>query len=344
MTSPSPPPIAIKRKRDSLLTEELEINIDAPEPPSRRAQRLAKKGKILPPKPRSPSPPGRREHAKKHEQLAEADSTGRELSPQPSTGHSNSKELRSVPGVWIGNLNWTTDKIALRAVLTERGNIPETAIKRIHMPMPSKESASAVRRPKPAKNKGFAYVDFSTTEAQAQAIALSETLIDGRKLLIKDAQSFDGRPAEHVLNGNDAESQMKGGNPPNKRVFIGNLHFETDRDGLREHFEQCGDVEQTFLATFEDSGKCKGYAWITFADLEGAKVAVRGWVRNRKEIENGNLDVPYDGKPQSSGATKKYWINVHLGRRLRVEFAEDPTVRYQKRYGKGRNNEGAGEE
>jgi RNA recognition motif-containing protein len=331
----------MKRKRDLVPVEELEIDIDAPEPSSKRAQRLAKKGKIVPPKPRSPSPPPikREGNAVKNDNQGDADLAETDGTDPPQPSSAPKKSLDPVYGIWIGNLNWTTDKAALRLFLTERGNIPETSIARIHMPTPSKSSASNLKRPKPAKNKGFAYVDFSTSEAQAQAIALSETLIDGRKLLIKDATSFEGRPAEHAFNaanGNDAELTMKSGNPPNKRVFIGNLHYDTDRDGLREHFEQCGEVELAFVATFEDSGKCKGYAWVTFADLEGAKNAVRGWVSSEKQ-DNGEEETR-DGKPQRRRA-KKEWINVFYDRRLRVEFAEDSTVRYQKRFGKGRNKE-----
>jgi len=47
---------------------------------------------------------------------------------------------------------------------------------------------------------------------------------------------------------------------------------------LTEHFELCGPIEICFVATFEDSGKCKGYGWVTFGEIEAAEAAVKGFV------------------------------------------------------------------
>lgn len=36
-------------------------------------------------------------------------------------------------------------------------------------------------------------------------------------------------------------------------------------------------MKNVHVATFEDSGKCKGYAWAEFEELSAAEAAVRGW-------------------------------------------------------------------
>lgn len=46
-----------------------------------------------------------------------------------------------------------------------------------------------------AKNS-FAYVDFTSKEAMDKVISRSEEAFDGRRLLIKNAKSFEGRPAQ----------------------------------------------------------------------------------------------------------------------------------------------------
>ena len=45
-----------------------------------------------------------------------------------------------------------------------------------------------------AHNKGFAYVDFEDPVGVIAAVGLSEQNLDGRRLLIKDAKSYEGRP------------------------------------------------------------------------------------------------------------------------------------------------------
>jgi hypothetical protein len=99
------------------------------------------------------------------------------------------------------------------------------------------------------------------------------------------------------------------------------------------------------VAQFEDTGKCKGYAWITFEELEGAKNAVQGFVRIEEDVseasesesesenEEAGSESVSKSKPKKT-KTRKWWVNRIKGRPVRMEFAEDAQVRYKKRYGK----------
>ena len=51
------------------------------------------------------------------------------------------------------------------------------------------------------------------------------------------------------------------------------------------------------MATFEDSGKCKGFAWVRFEAVEAAESAVRGWVR----ITEGGDDDGDEGNAEANG-------------------------------------------
>ena len=195
------------------------------------------------------------------------------------------------------------------------------------------------------QNKGFAYVDFSTEKALVEAIGLSETLLTGRSVLIKDSKSFEGRPDKVTTKDDSGVSPANSnGKTPSKRVFLGNLAFDTTRDELQDHFTKCGEVADVHVATFEDSGKCKGYAWIEFQELEGAEAAVRGWVdlivdEDGEEDEDDKVEGPGKSETQEVSKAKKpkfrkWWVNRIKGRPLRMEFAEDKAVRYKKRFGK----------
>ncbi|CAF9930606.1 MAG: hypothetical protein GOMPHAMPRED_005685 [Gomphillus americanus] len=287
-----------KRKRQDREYNELEVDVSAPEPPSKKALRQAKKGKTVD-----------AQHEDGEAQIRKEDAS-----------------KRSEYGVWIGNLPWIAGKPELTKFILENTKLQLSDITRVHMPAPPKDKNRPSRQTPQPQNKGFAYVDFTTESACKAVIALSEKLLAGRRLLIKDAKSFDGRP----------EASQTKANPANERVFIGNLSFDTTEDDLRNNFSRCGDIVSTFMATFEDSGQCKGYAWITFKAVESAEKAVRGWTEWEQEESD---TTEYDDSKKSSRKPRKWWINKLKGRSLRIEFAEGATVRYQKRFGKGKGQD-----
>ncbi|OCL15008.1 hypothetical protein AOQ84DRAFT_158179 [Glonium stellatum] len=322
-----------KRKRDVVPQDEIEIDITLPEPPSKKALRKAKRGKSLP-VPSTTSP------TQDQPSLEENGTTAPKDDPKTAR--------RSDYGVWIGNLPWSATKATLRTFLTDHSSINDGQITRVHMPEPS-NAADSKQITKP-QNKGFAYVDFTDSEALDAAIALSETLMGGRRLLIKNAKSFEGRPEKSKETEDEKNSASTGGRkPPNKRVFVGNLGFDVTKEDLIEHYTQCGEVTDLHMATFEDTGKCKGYAWVTFAELDAAKAAVVGWTYKsmgedeESEDENDNDEDNKDGEITNGNAStkskkrtkkRKWFVNKLKGRALRCEFAEDATSRYKKRFGK----------
>ncbi|KAG1461830.1 hypothetical protein G6F56_005638 [Rhizopus delemar] len=64
-------------------------------------------------------------------------------------------------------------------------------------------------------------------------------------------------------------------NPPCPTLFVGNLSFETTEKTIREAFEWAGDIRKIRMATFEDSGKCKGFGYVDYHTVEAATKAIR---------------------------------------------------------------------
>lgn len=294
------------RKRKLNDGPELEIDVSAPEPPSKKALRKAKKKGIDPEK-----------------------ATEKNEVEKPSN-------KRSPYGVWIGNMPFSTTKEDLRKFFTSNCTFSDSTITRIHLPQgPSKFGA--------AQNKGFAYVDFANQKAMDEAIGLSELLILGRRVLIKGSQNFQGRPDEHQQAG-ASKASAASAHPPSKRIFVGNLGFDATKEALEEHFAPCGTLVNIHLATFEDSGKCKGYGWVEFETVEAAQHAVDGFVKVADDEDEDEEDDesasdsdetrPAKNTKQKKPRTKKIWVNRLLGRQLRMEFAEDAATRYKKRFGK----------
>lgn len=298
------------KKRKFTEGEELQIDLSAPEPPSKKALRRAKK-------------------------------KGTEPTSEPATGSRSEApeikaEQRSDYGIWIGNLAFSVTRDDLRKFLSSNCTFADTVITRIHLPKSSEKAGST-------KNKGFAYVDFSNEKALQEALGLSEQLLAGRRVLIKDAKSYEGRPVKAQEEEQKTSAASNPGNPPSKRIFVGNLSFDTTKETLEEHFGQCGPVKNIHMATFQDTGNCKGYAWVDFEQISAAEAAVKGFMMvneddEEEDAEEDSESESQDGKRKKSRKPKqrKVWVNQLLGRRMRTEFAEDPTTRYEKRFGKGR--------
>jgi RNA recognition motif-containing protein len=292
----------------------LEIDINAPEPPSKKALRRAKRAKAT--------------------SLTKEDrtvSTDRRDSPN-TTGASKTEAVssRSPHGIWIGNLPFFVTKKDLQAFLTDDpGNeIPPDQITRIHLPSGPPKPGSRFQ------NKGFAYIDFASAKVVEKALLLSEKLVGGRRVLIKSSKDYQGRPDSTSKPSNSRVSTSK-------RIFVGNLEFELTKQDLERHFEICGPVHDVHMATFEDSGKCKGYAWVEFEQLPSAEAAMRGWVEISDAAHNSEKENRPVGSTDSKTTKKRVWVSKMGGRKLRMEYAEDKATRYKKRFGRESWAEGA---
>ncbi|KAI0099382.1 RNA-binding domain-containing protein [Daldinia grandis] len=338
------------RKRKSQI-DEIEVDLSLPEPPSKKAKRLLKKGKSLPEKPKSDD---------------EAESDDGLPIPKGASkgGKGDKKSQRSEHGVWIGNLPFTLTRVELFKWLVESsgGMIKEENITRVNMPTSKyngdRRYGNGEDTPK-TQNKGFAYVDFNVESASVAAMALTETELSGRKVLIKNSNSYEGRPKKEAENGTAAATgaTTTNGNqttaektPTSRKVYVGNLSFQTTEDDLRAHFDKCGDIEWVKVATFEDSGKCKGFGWVKFKEPEAAGWAVKGFIKIKEEIEteedfrdaDEKADGDGDAQEEKKFKMRKWWVNRLRGRELKIELAEDDQARYKKRFGKDRDPQGAG--
>lgn len=369
--SPDPPlskkPKTSKKRKNEL--DEIEVDLALPEPPSKKAKRALKKGKPLPPK---------KDSDDEGSGAGKKSSGGDNDDADDSNNKAAKKEKERSPyGVWIGNLRFTVTKDDVRHWLIENsgGALTEDVITRVHLPA-AKQSRGLAE----FENRGFAYVDFTTYDATVAAIALSETEWHRRKLLIKDAKSYEGRPEEHLQKKRkDAEDSKKdideaaqAPQSTSRKVFVGNMSFQTTEDDLRELFSKCGEIEWVKVATFEDSGKCKGYGWVKFKEAAAADWAAKGFVKIKEveETEEDFMDVDEqqekeeaeeeaaeasekdeaEDEDDEAAANKKkpiskkqkpalkkvkmrkWWVNQLNGRRLKIEHAEDDQTRYKKRF------------
>lgn len=59
-----------------------------------------------------------------------------------------------------------------------------------------------------------------------------------------------------------------------KKLFIGGLNFRTSEEGLRNVFETIGAIEEVKIVTDYETGRSKGFGFVTFADAAHASEAI----------------------------------------------------------------------
>ncbi|HVU35324.1 MAG TPA: RNA-binding protein [Opitutaceae bacterium] len=59
----------------------------------------------------------------------------------------------------------------------------------------------------------------------------------------------------------------------NSKLYIGNLSFQTTDSDLREAFARFGTVTDVYVASDRMTGRPRGFAFVTFATDDEAKVA-----------------------------------------------------------------------
>ncbi len=60
----------------------------------------------------------------------------------------------------------------------------------------------------------------------------------------------------------------------NNRLYVGNLHFHTTETTLSSEFARCGEVEQVKLILDRETGRSRGFAFVTMVDAAGAQKAI----------------------------------------------------------------------
>ncbi|WFD20110.1 Nucleolar protein 13 [Malassezia caprae] len=278
-------------------------------------------------------PLSHKERRKRRKMEKQAEFQEEEQAPRPQ------RLQRSAFCVWIGNLPFSTTVEELSEWLSEN---EVEGVSRVHM-------TPGARRDE--HNKGFAYVDLPSEAEVNKCVALSETMLHGRRLLIKNGNDFRGRPgldpSAAELGGNPAGGRTgltktaqrilrAQKNPPAPTLFMGNLSFETTDDDIREllegsarrrHMEgidaddadaappQAG-IRKIRMGTFEDTGKCKGFAFI---DFDSAAQATKALIEPRNaRLLGRTLQLEFAGVDAvRRGASKDLLPDYVPGRRRR---------------------------
>jgi len=74
-----------------------------------------------------------------------------------------------------------------------------------------------------------------------------------------------------------------------KKIYVGNLSFQTTDADLNQMFSEVGQVESVQIITDRDTGRSKGFGFVEMSDDEAAAKAIERF--NGKEVNGRALTV-----------------------------------------------------
>ena len=73
------------------------------------------------------------------------------------------------------------------------------------------------------------------------------------------------------------------------KLFVGGLSWGTNDDGLRTAFEQFGEVTDSKVISDRETGRSRGFGFVTFANAADAQTAIESM--NGAELDGRSLNV-----------------------------------------------------
>ena len=91
----------------------------------------------------------------------------------------------------------------------------------------------------------------------------------------------------------------------NNKIFVGGLSWGTDSDGLREACAEYGEVKEARVITDRETGRSRGFGFVTFDSAEEATKAIEGL--NGAELDGRTLRVNIaEDRRQNRGPRNRY--------------------------------------
>ena len=84
-----------------------------------------------------------------------------------------------------------------------------------------------------------------------------------------------------------------------KKLFVGSLSWDTNDEGLRTAFAAHGEVSEAVVISDRDTGRSRGFGFVTFEDDEAADKAIGAL--NGTELDGRTIRVDVAQAKQRSG-------------------------------------------
>eukprot|EP01082_Thalassiosira_pseudonana_P012691 g11296.t1 g11296 contig5:544470-548123(+) len=149
-------------------------------------------------------------------------------------------------------------------------------------------------------------LDYATDEPRlrevfgefGQVTDMDQSQLDGRTIRVNESKPRGEGPADRSRGVGPGGAG--GFNPTGReevKLYVGNLSFETTEESVRGLFEQYGQVTDCFLPTDRDSGRVRGFAFVTMPAKEAETACSK---TNGAELDGRTLRVN-EAQPKGAG-------------------------------------------
>lgn len=175
--------------------------------------------------------------------------------------------------LFVRGLAWETTSERLRARFSEYGPIEEAVV---------------IKEKHTDKSRGFGFVTFATVDAALDSLKESQKMIDNR--LTTCSLDGVGNPAVHPKHlaavrqsaacvgggaGAALHQPTDGRDLAARKLFVRGLAWETSSQTLLSTFVTFGEIEEGGVAMDRNTGKSRGYGFVTFRTSESAEQAIQ---------------------------------------------------------------------
>uniref|UniRef100_A0A7S4AVL7 RRM domain-containing protein n=1 Tax=Pseudo-nitzschia australis TaxID=44445 RepID=A0A7S4AVL7_9STRA len=181
--------------------------------------------------------------------------------------------------LYVGNLDYATDEPRLREEFSQFGTVTD-----VFLPV-----ERGTNRP-----RGFGFVTLSTRDAAEKAISkMDQAQLDGRTIRVNES-----RPkGERAAAGPGGAGSFNSAGKEEVKLYVGNLSFDTPESEIRRIFEEYGTVTDCFMPTDRDSGRVRGFAFVTMPSSEAETACNKV---NGQEVDGRALRVN-EAQPRGGG-------------------------------------------
>lgn len=81
-----------------------------------------------------------------------------------------------------------------------------------------------------------------------------------------------------------------------KKLFVGGLSWDTSDDSLRQAFARFGAIEEASVVVDRDTGRSRGFGFVSFAEAGQAKTAMNEM--NGSDLDGRSLRVDFANERQ----------------------------------------------
>merc|ERR1719192_1467686 len=197
------------------------------------------------------------------------------------------------------------------------------------------------------KKRGYGYVEFSDDDAVDKIVLVRTHIVNGRELEAKKCLTKEQMRDLNVRGSRGVGSEARGTKRPRdpvdpeakimRKLFVGNLDAKTTEDDLKLYFENFGTIEDVIIHKFQDTGKSRGFGFVTFSssagvdnvqtarphDLGGQRLETK---RNLPKTDYGNEEARvtkiYIGAPEDEKMSGQYGLNEDTTDQVLKEYFE----------------------